>query len=152
MTNYQLLSHEVAFKSRLFDYPKEVRDGMSLSLTQSLATYDIEEHEKITALSFLCDLVCASIESNLLSLIHKIDPQIDNSYGFELHSGENIRYLYYPEYIKSSILHAIRAFKFAYKSKFEEGSDGWIDDLIIEELADNIAYYIDIYTQRHSRR
>jgi len=152
MCNYQLLSSKAAFNSRLQSYPKEIRDGMSASLTQTIATYDIEDKDKIIALSFLCDLVSASIESNLLRMIHKIKPCMDNSYGFELHGGEDIRYLYYPEYIKAPILHAIRAFKLAYREKFEGDLGGWIDDLIIEELADNIAYYIDICTQRHSRQ
>ena len=152
MCNYQLLSSRIAYNSRLQGYPKEIKAGMSESLTQTIATYDIEDKDKIIALSFLCDLVSASIESNLLSLIHNINPFIDKSYGFELHGGEDIRYLYYPEYIKASILHAIRAFKLAYREKFEGESDCWIDDLRIEEIADNVAYYIDICTQRYSKK
>ncbi|ELP5898453.1 hypothetical protein QTV49_000327 [Vibrio vulnificus] len=152
MCNYQLISNRIAFNSRLQSYPKEIRDGMSASLTQTIATYDIEDKGKIIALSFLCDLVSASIESSLLSMIHNIKPSMEDSYGFEFHGGENIRYLYYPDYIKTPILHAIRAFKLAYREKFEGDLDDWIDDLIIEELADNIAYYIDICTQRHSRQ
>ncbi|KDM90876.1 hypothetical protein [Photobacterium galatheae] len=151
MTRFQLLSSKEAYSRRLIDYPSQIKDGFSECLTQCLATYDISDRQKIGALSLLCDIVATSIESNLLCAIFNLEATIEEDYGFERHCGESLRYLHYPEYITKSILHAIRVFKYAYHNEFEHADGNWIDDLIIEELADNIAYHIEILTLRHTK-
>ncbi|MCY9861003.1 hypothetical protein OTK49_00410 [Vibrio coralliirubri] len=136
-------------------YPKQITDSFSDCLNQCIVTYDVEDRSVVTALSSLVDIVAASIEMQLIVGLHKIPTLLPEDFGVEYFDGASLRYMYYPEYIIEGVRHGIRAFKFAYKQQFEysliEKDCIWIEDNIIEELADQVAYHIDILTIKNCK-
>lgn len=155
MANFRFLRDKEAYNTRLSTYPKQITDGFSDCLNQCIATYDIEDREVVVALSSLVDIVAASIEMQLIGGIYKLPPAMPEDYGVEYFDGTSLRYMYYPEYIIDGVRHGIRAFKFAYRCQFDhslvEMDTIWIDDNIIEELADQVAYHIDILTNKNCK-
>ena len=155
MINFELHDNSEAFNTRLSNYPKQITDGFSHCLKQSILTYDITDMEIISSLSFFCDLVTVAIETQIINYIYKIEQVIENDFVSHLYEGECLRYLCYSEPIKSAILHSLKIFNIAFlrefESHYEKYEEKWIDDLILEELADNVAYHIDILTIKNKK-
>lgn len=152
MVNFSFKSNRDASHYRLGEYSIGIKRCLSDALTQHIATYGIEDDTVIESLSWFCDLVAYSIENQMISSVCGVNGIIPLSFKEDVFEGPDLRYLHYPEPIKDSVMHAIRVFLIQYKSKFEVMRDCHgvtLDQL--EELADNVAYFIEIQTSRNNK-
>lgn len=137
---------------RAGQYSPSIKSCLSDALTQHIAIYGIDSKENIESLSWFCDLSAFSIESTIINHICSVDNVISEDFQMELYVGQDLRYLHYAEPIKEAIRHAIRLFALQNSEKGEWWNNDGMSFDQLEELADNVAYFIDIQTKANDKR
>ncbi len=136
---------------QMIKYLPVIIQGFNNCLTQTITQYEIDNEEEISDLSLLCDLTAMTIEAKMLAIKSEQKKKFPKEYNEELHPYNGISFFHYPKGIKEAVYEALKIYKFSIGLKAKNLTYKMTDDHILEELVDNIALEIEIYTNSKNR-